>query len=151
MGGKLLAGPSSDNTIAADSAVQINLPLYNTNTGIINTNSNLLSGWSTSERNNMLASTLAAISASTSANMSSASALVSVFGAGVLESIGLYPGSFYDQSSKETVSRAPHTSNALTENKFGQKNVRESRQERKDKGGKIEDIIKRIRDKKGKQ
>ena len=152
MGGKLLAGPSSDNTTATDSAVQINLPLYNTNTGIINTNSNLLSGWSTSERNNMLASTLAAITASTSADMSSASALVSVFGAGVLESIGLYPGSLYDQSSKvQTVSRTPHTSNALTDNKFAQKNVRERRQERKDKGGKIEDIIKRIRDKKGQQ
>lgn len=147
-----MAGPSSYNTIAADSAVQLNLPLYNSNTGIINTNSNLLSGLSTSERNNMLASTLAAITASTSAGMPSASALVSVFGAGVLGSIGLDPGSLYHQSSKEpTVNRMPLTSNAVTENKVSHKNVREGRQERKGKGGKIEDIIKRIRDKKGQQ
>ena len=150
MNGKTLAGPSSYNTTAADLAVQRNIPqLYNTTSEFSRINTNSLSGLSTTEKNNMLVSTLAAITASTSAGMSPASALASVFGhdrLGNIGGLGLATSQF-QLTNEQPASLLPVTTpNSVAENTPLHRDVSLGRPERK--GGKIEDIIKRIRDKK---
>ena len=155
MSSKTLAGLSSYNKLAADSAVQCSAShLYNNTNEFARINPNSFAILSTVEQNNVLASTLAAISASTSTGMCTTSALASIFSHGGIGNIGgldLSSGQFHI-SPEPSASLFPSLlTNSIAGNIPFQNNVPQKRLERKGRGGKIEDIIKRIRDKKAPQ
>ena len=151
MRGNSLAGPSSHSTNTADSALQLQTQqLYNSSNHFPSINSDFFGHLTNSEKNNMLASTLAAITASTSGGLSAASAFASVFGQDIL---GTMNGA---NSTKSPTNLSKGYSATLTPNLSSYSHDTESlnqpsssdKADQKPKGGKIEDIIKRIRDKK---
>ena len=151
MRGNTLAGPSSHFTTTADSAVQLHTQqLYPNSNHFPSINNDFFGVLTNSEKNNMLASTLAAITASTSGGLSAASAFASVFGQDLLGNIDR------TKSSKMALNLTKEYSGTLLPNPSsyspGNESLNESssmeKTEKKPKGGKIEDIIKRIRDKK---
>lgn len=157
MRGNSLAGPSSHSTNTADSAVRLHTQqLYNTSSPFPLMNSDFFGGLTNSEKNNMPVSTLAAITASTSGGLSAASAFASVFGQDILGTINranssktalnLSKGYSPNIPSMETL--IPRSTSHSTIDESLNKSFSVEKTERKPKGGKIEDIIKRIRDKK---
>ena len=148
-----LAGPSSYNKTAADSAVQFDTPqLYNNANQFPSISPNLFGALTNSEKNSMLASTLAAFSVSTSGTLSPDSAIASVFGQELLGNLGginLSSSALHSTNDKSpTVLPATDVNNRSSRNESLNTSVSIEQSGRKPKGGKIEDIIKRIRDKK---
>ena len=148
-----LAGPSSYNNTAADSAVQFDAPqLYNNANQFPSISPNLFGALTNSEKNSMLASTLAAFTVSTSGSLSPDSALASVFGQELLGNLGgmNLSTSGLHSTKKKSPSVLPVTdiNNRSSRNESLHNSIPHEQPGRKSKGGKIEDIIKRIRDKK---
>ena len=149
MRGNSLAGPSSHFTNTADSAVQLQTQqLYNKSNHFSSMNSDFFGHLTSSEKNSMLASTLAAITASTSGGLSAASAFASVFGQDILGTINKAnaPKTPLNLSKGYSASMIPNISSHSPGNES--LNQSSSMLDQKPKGGKIEDIIKRIRNKK---
>ena len=102
----------------------------------------------------MLASTLAALTSSSSGMISPATALASVFGQDVLGAIGgldLSKSAFNSSKQLVTNTLTAPTKSSVTNTKSPEAQRKIALAEEPDtkpKGGKIEDIIKRIRDKK---
>ena len=102
----------------------------------------------------MLASTLAALTSSSSGMISPATALASVFGQDVLGAIGgldLSKSAFNSSQQLVTNTMTAPTKSSVTNTKSPEAQRKIALAEEPDtkpKGGKIEDIIKRIRDKK---
>ena len=100
----------------------------------------------------MLASTLAALTSSSSGMISPATALASVFGQDVLGAIGgldLSKSAFNSSQQLVTNTMTVPTKSSVTNTKSPEAKIALAEEpDTKPKGGKIEDIIKRIRDKK---
>ena len=151
MRGKTLAGPSSHITTTADSAVQLHTQqLYPNSNHFPSIHNDFFGVLTNSEKNNMLASTLAAITASTSGGLSAASAFASVFGQDLLGNIDRSKSTNTALNLSKEYSRnvLPSTSNYSPKNESLNESSSIEKTEKKPKGGKIEDIIKKIRDKK---
>lgn len=95
----------------------------------------------------MLASTLAALTASNSGAISPTSALASVFGHNILGGLNLSNSSFLNKEQRPRMVPIS-TNNSISSNELLSMNAAMEKPEQKPKGCKIEDIIKRIRDKK---
>ena len=110
--------------------------------------------FSPTDQNTMLASTLAALTSSSSGMISPATALASVFGQDVLGAIGgldLSKSAFNSSQQLLTNTMIVPTNSSVTNTKSPDaipKIALVEGPDTKPKGGKIEDIIKRIRDKK---
>jgi len=149
MRGNILAGSSSYNTTAADSAVQPNATqLYKSPNQFSSISPNVFGVLSNTEKNSVLASTLAALTSSNSGGISPASALASVFGHDVLGGLNFSSSAFQLTKEQPQSMKPIHTKNSITSNEHIPITSPIERNDQKPKGGKIEDIIKRIRDKK---
>lgn len=154
MGVNRLAGPSSYHKTAADLAVQFDAPqLYNNANQFPSISPNLFGALTNSEKNSMLASTLAAFSVSTSESLSPDSALASVFGQELLGNLGGM--NFSSSALHSTKEKSPNVLSITDINSISSRDESQHNSDpieqpgRKPKGGKgLEDIIKRIRDKK---
>ena len=149
-----LKGPSQFKSTPAASAVQPSsqqLQYFNELPSTINP---LFGMFSPTDQNTMLASTLAALTSSSSGMISPATALASVFGQDVLGAIGgldLSKSAFNSSQQLVTNTMTAPTNSSVTNTKSPETQRKIALAEEPDtkpKGGKIEDIIKRIRDKK---